>query len=164
MGASREPRSREADRAAVRFPPPFVFILTTVAGLALHARALPLPIGLPEPVRNFGVWGSLLFGAGFIVSALILFHRTGQDPEPWKSTPEIIFSGPYRWTRNPIYLGMALLQASVGLWRSNGWILLLLPLALIGVYLLAIRHEEAYLGSKFGKAYLDYKARVRRWL
>lgn len=154
----------QPDRAAVRFPPPLVFVLTIVAGIAMQRRLLTLPIDLPETFRVFATWGSLAFGAGFIVSSLALFHRSGQDPNPWKSTPELVLRGPYRMTRNPIYLGMGLLQAAAGLWRSNGWILILLPVALATVYLLAIRHEEAYLERKFGQPYLDYKARVRRWL
>ncbi|MCP4200591.1 MAG: isoprenylcysteine carboxylmethyltransferase family protein [bacterium] len=155
---------REPDRAAVRFPPVFVFLLAVGAGVLLDRLLLPLPLGLPELVRVSAAWGAALFGTGFIVTALALFHRTRQDPEPWKSTPEMIFKGPYRMTRNPMYLGMALLQGAAGLWKSNGWIIGLLPLALLGVYLIAIRPEEVYLERKFGDAYRDYRARVRRWL
>ena len=138
--------------------------LTIIAGFALQTWVLPLPIGLPERLRIASTWGSLLFGAGFIVASMALFRRTGQNPEPWKSTPEMIFKGPYRLSRNPMYLGMALLQAAAGLWRSNGWILVLLPLTLFGFYWIAIRHEEDYLEGKFGDAYLSYKSKVRRWL
>lgn len=141
-----------------------MFALTIIAGFALQKWVLPLPIGLPERLRILTTWGSLLFGAGFIVTSMALFRRTGQNPEPWKSTPEMIFKGPYRLSRNPMYLGMALLQAAAGLWRSNGWILVFLPLALCGVYWIAIRPEEAYLERKFGDAYRSYKSSVRRWL
>jgi protein-S-isoprenylcysteine O-methyltransferase Ste14 len=154
----------EKDRAAVRFPPPFVFLLTIVAAVILHRQFLPLPLGLPDVVRTIAAWGALLFGAGFIVTSLALFHRTGQDPEPWKSTPAMVFKGPYRMTRNPMYLGMALLQAGAGMRFSNGWIIGLLPLALFAVYWIAIQPEEAYLERKFGAPYLDYKSQVRRWL
>lgn len=152
------------DGAAVRIPPPFVFLAAIFAGIALPRLLLPLPLGLPELVRTLAAKGAALFGAGFMVSAMALFHRTGQNPEPWKSTPELIFKGPYRLTRNPMYLGMTLLQGAAGLWLSNGWILILIPVALAGVYWTAVRHEEAYLESKFGDAYRDYKASVRRWL
>jgi protein-S-isoprenylcysteine O-methyltransferase Ste14 len=63
-----------------------------------------------------------------------------------------------------MYLGMALFQAAVGLWLANGWILLMLPVALVAVYVTAIRHEEDYLERKFGTPYVDYKSAVRRWL
>ena len=141
-----------------------MFLLTIGAGVLLQRFVLPLPLGLPENLRTFAAGGAALFGAGFVVSAMALFHRSGQDPEPWKSTPEIISKGPYRMTRNPMYLGIGLLQGAAGLWKSNGWIIGLLPLALLGVYLAAIRHEEAYLERKFGDAYRSYKSSVRRWL
>lgn len=152
------------DRAAVRFPPPLVFLLAIGVGLLLQSHVLRLPIWLPPGLARFAVWGAVAFAIAFILSALALFRRTGQDPEPWKSTPSLVLRGPYRWTRNPMYLGMALLHAAAGLWLENGWIVLLLPVALIGVYWIAIRHEEAYLERKFGRSYLDYKAAVRRWL
>ncbi len=152
------------DHAAVRVSPPLVFTATVAAAVLLHRLVLPLPLGLPESVRGIAATGALLFGAGFMVTSLALFHRTGQDPTPWKSTPEMIFRGPYRISRNPIYLGMALLQGGAGLYFSNGWIIGLLPLALLWVYLTAIRHEETYLECKFGDAYLDYKSSVRRWI
>jgi protein-S-isoprenylcysteine O-methyltransferase Ste14 len=135
-----------------------------VAGLVLQRFVLTLPIGLPKSLARFATWGALAFAAGFMVSAVALFRRTGQDPKPWKSTPELVLKGPYRWTRNPMYLGMALFQAAVGLWFANGWILLTLPIVLVAIYLTAIRHEEAYLERKFGTPYQDYKSAVRRWL
>ena len=63
-----------------------------------------------------------------------------------------------------MYVGMALLQAAVGIGRSNGWIVALVPAALVVIYATAIRHEEAYLERKFGQPYLDYMSSVRRWL
>jgi protein-S-isoprenylcysteine O-methyltransferase Ste14 len=103
-------------------------------------------------------------GLVLLAGALGLFRRTGQDPKPWKSTPEIIATGVYRFTRNPMYLGMALLQAAIGVGWANGWILALVPAVLAVVYATAIRHEEAYLERKFGDAYLHYKRSVRRWI
>lgn len=96
--------------------------------------------------------------------AVGLFRRTGQDPKPWKTTPEIISTGVYRFTRNPMYLGMALLQVGIGVGFANGWILALLPPVLVIIYAVAIRPEETYLESKFGDGYTAYKKSVRRWL
>jgi protein-S-isoprenylcysteine O-methyltransferase Ste14 len=154
----------EKDAAAVRISPPLVFGVAIAAGFLLQRYALPLPLGLPEAVRTAAKLGAALFGGGLIVVALALFHRTKQDPRPWESTPEIVNRGAYRWSRNPMYLGMALIQGALGLSRSNGWVLLLLPPALVVVYWTAIRHEEAYLERKFGNSYLEYKREVRRWL
>ncbi len=152
------------DRAAVRVPPPLVFVLVVAAGFFLHRSLQPLPLGLPDGLRKAASAVTLLSGAGLLAWSLTLFLRSGQDPAPWKSTPEMIFKGPFRFSRNPMYLSMALLQIAAGLWYSNSWILGLLPLALFCVYRTAIRHEEAYLESKFGDSYREYKAEVRRWI
>ena len=154
----------QQDRAAVQFPPPLVFVLAVVTGFLLNRSALPLPLGLPDWIREAVGDGAVLFGAGLMITATVLFRRTGQHPSPWKSTPEMILKGPFRVTRNPMYLGMALIQLGTGLRLSNGWILGMLPLALFGVYWVAVRHEEAYLERKFGDPYLEYKSSVRRWL
>jgi len=93
-----------------------------------------------------------------------LFHGSGQDPAPWKSTPEILSKGIYRFSRNPMYVGMALIQTAIALAKANGWMLALVPATLFFIYLTAVRHEEAYLEGKFGDAYIEYKRSVRRWL
>ena len=89
--------------------------------------------------------------------------RTGH-PKPWEPTPEIISTGIYRMTRNPMYVGMAVLQAGIGIWWANGWIIALVPVVLAVVYATAVRHEEAYLEEKFGDAYRGDKSSVRRWI
>jgi len=96
--------------------------------------------------------------------AIGLFRKSGQDPAPWASSPELIGEGIYRWTRNPMYLGMGLIQAGLGALFSNMWIVALVPVTWFAIYLIAIRHEEAYLESQFGAPYLEYKKSVRRWL
>ncbi|MEO1915543.1 MAG: isoprenylcysteine carboxylmethyltransferase family protein, partial [Myxococcales bacterium] len=83
---------------------------------------------------------------------------------PWLSTPEVIAVGVYKWTRNPMYLSMGLLQAGVGVLISNGWVVVLVAATWAAIYKIAIQHEEAYLEQKFGTSYLAYKESVRRWL
>jgi protein-S-isoprenylcysteine O-methyltransferase Ste14 len=161
---SRDGGANEPDGAAVRFPPPLVYLLAVIAGALLDALVLPLPLDLPRSARiGFGAAAALL-GVASIAAAIGLFRRTGQDPAPWRSTPEIVSTGVYRFTRNPMYVGMALIQAGIGIGWGNGWILLLLPLVLVVIYTSAIRHEEAYLERKFGEVYLRYKRSVRRWI
>jgi len=72
--------------------------------------------------------------------------------------------GPYRYTRNPMYLGMAVSYVGFSLVVNSAWPLLLLPLALVGLYRLVIAVEERYLEATFGEEYLAYKKKVRRWL
>jgi len=152
------------DGAAVRFPPPLVPLIALASGIALHLWILPLRIPLEGTLR-YGLAALLLApGAFLVVAAVGLFRRTGQDPKPWRSTPEIISTGVYRFTRNPMYVSLGFLQAGIGVALANGWVVLLVPVVWTVIYLIAIRHEEAYLEEKFGSRYTDYKASVRRWL
>lgn len=152
------------DGAAVRIPPPLVYLGAVIVGVIAHAFAAPLPIALPLGL-------TIIVGAAIAVSGLVmmgfainLFRHTGQDPKPWVTTPEIISTGIYRVTRNPMYVGMALLQIAIGVGLANWWIIILVPIVLVIVYLTAIRQEEAYLERKFGAVYTDYRQAVRRWL
>lgn len=154
----------ERDSAAVRIPPPLVYAAAILLGGLLQRLVLRLPVGLPGGVRIAASIGAIGFGIGFVLVAIALFRRDRQDPTPWTSTPGITARGVYRLSRNPMYLGMALVQGGVGLAYSNGWVILLLPVSLLAVYWTAIRPEEAYLERKFGDTYLDYKRSVRRWI
>ena len=148
----------------MRIPPPLVYLFAVGAGALVYAFVFPLPFGLAIGLRVGVTVATALVGLALMGNAMGLFHRTGQDPKPWKATPEVISTGIYRLTRNPMYLGMALLQAAIGVGLANAWILLLIPVVLVIVYAAAIRHEEAYLERKFGEPYLDYKRSVRRWI
>ncbi|HXJ14897.1 MAG TPA: isoprenylcysteine carboxylmethyltransferase family protein, partial [Candidatus Limnocylindrales bacterium] len=106
----------------------------------------------------------LLGGLWLIVGAWTLFKRTGQDPKPWKPTPEIVLSGPYRFTRNPMYLGLTCIQIGVGLALNNLWISLLAAISLLTVHFIAVIPEENYLTEKFGDSYRGYLVKVRRYL
>jgi len=155
--------SESIDKASVRFPPPLVFVLMILATVVLQRWVVPIELDIPLPIRT---WFAGLIGvAGVAVLTLCLrrFKRSGQDPEPWKPTPEIISDGVYRYSRNPMYVGMALLQTALGIGLGNLWVIASVVLSLGLVYLIAVRHEEAYLASKFGDSYIRYRASVRRW-
>jgi protein-S-isoprenylcysteine O-methyltransferase Ste14 len=154
----------ERDGAAVRFPPPLLYVGALLLGGLWHVWVAPLPLRLSLGLRVALTVATAAAGIAMIAAALGLFRRTGQDPKPWESTPQIISTGIYRWTRNPMYVGMALIQASIGIGWGNAWLLLLLPVVLVLVYVIAVRHEEAYLERKFGDGYLHYRRSVRRWL
>lgn len=151
--------------AKVRIAPPLVFLFCAVLGFFLP-RLLGFDVAIPlSRTQGLVIAGLLaLFGAGLILWAGGLFQRTGQDPRPWLESPELIISGIYRYTRNPMYVAMALIQTAIGIGLCNGLILALVPVALTIVFLGAVRPEEAYLREKFGDAYRDYTRSVRRWL
>lgn len=158
--------SFESDRAAVRFPPPLVAVLIILVGYGLE-RVVPLLAASTVPsVVRYGVGGLVVATAVAVLGVWpgILFRRSGQDPRPWTATPELIFEGPYRFTRNPMYLMMVLVCVGVALILASAWVLLLSPLCAWIIYLVAIRHEEVYLEHKFGDSYRSYKQQVRRWI
>jgi len=152
--------------AAVKFPPPILPIVTIVAGHLL-GRLMPIlsDYDLPTPQR-YWIGGLFVLATilWFIVSPFRQFQRSGQDPKPWTPTPEIVVSGAYKFTRNPMYLGMLLFCIGFAIILSDLWILILTPVCGWLIYHLAIRHEEIYLEEKFGDAYRAYKAGVRRWI
>lgn len=105
-----------------------------------------------------------LSAIGLVVAARLLFWRTGQNPVPWKPSPELIVEGPYRFTRNPMYLGVTLFQIGLGVTLDNLWISLFAGVALLTVHYIAVRPEERYLSAKFGDPYDRYLTQVRRYL
>jgi protein-S-isoprenylcysteine O-methyltransferase Ste14 len=151
------------DAAKVRFPPPFVFVLTLAAGLAVsRLRLTELPLAHPLRVTL----GAAVAAAGIalIISARLHFLRTGQSPIPWKPTPELIVGGPYRFTRNPMYVGAMLITVGLGIALDAVLASLAAPVALAVVHFIAVRPEERYLRDKFGAPYEEYLRRVRRYL
>ena len=156
----------EDDGAKVRFFPPGIPLLAIFAGSIIEWIA-PMDIGyiFPTPERYY-LGGALAVGAILIFGlwSVVLFRKAGQNENPWKPTPSIEVHGPYKVTRNPMYLQMVLVCIGVGIAFGNYWILLLTPVVAWALHICAIKPEEEYLEEKFGEGYLSYKARVRRWL
>lgn len=153
--------SQAADHAGVAFHPPFLLLACLAAGFGLRwlAPASYLPAGLA------GIAGPVLVAAalGLFAWAVVSMHRGGASVPTHTPTARIVRAGPYRWSRNPIYLAMVALVVGAGVWADSLWFL---GLAVIMVVLLdrgVIAREEAYLTRKFGDAYLDYRRSVRRW-
>src|SRR5262249_10256916 len=150
--------------ARVRFPPPLVFLGSILVGALVHYTVLPLRLPLPRSI-TIGA-GALLIVAALVLlaSSLRLFRITGQHPRPWLPTPSLIIEGPYRFSRNPIYVALTMVQIGIGLLLDDGWIVALAGAALTVVHFIAVRPEEAYLLDKFGEPYRTYLASVRRYL
>jgi len=150
--------------AQVRFPPPLVFLGAVLLGVAFQYLVTPARALVDRAIS--AIVGILIMAVGlaFVVSARILFTRTGQNPAPWKPTPELILKGPYRITRNPMYLGVTLFEIGLGLAVNNLWISLFAAPALLTVHFIAVLPEERYLSEKFGESYKAYLAQVSRYL
>jgi protein-S-isoprenylcysteine O-methyltransferase Ste14 len=154
---------REESGADVRLHPPALFLGAVLLGIALHwLWALEFASGSSLRIA-LGV-ALLCGGVALLASALRVFHRIGQHPDPRKPTPVIACDGPYRFTRNPMYLGGSLIQLGLGIALGNAWILLLLVPALALIHHRVIVPEEAYLEERFGEEYARFKASVRRWI
>lgn len=143
--------------------PPVLYGGAVALGLAL-AWLLPLGGAWPGWLR-LGVGGVLMVaGAGLALWAASLFLRTGTNVPTYRPALRPVFAGPYRFTRNPMYLGVTSLYAGLALALANPWMLMLLAPVLVVMDRFVIAREEPYLEARFGQPYRDYRTRVRRWL
>lgn len=150
------------DTAGVPFPPPIAYLLGLLAGLGLEA-AFPTD-ELSAALRIVGAAAGIGVGLLFAGGAQQRFSRAGTPAIPFKPTEAFVTSGPFRITRNPMYVGMACLYIGLGFAFGTLWPLAVLPVVLIAIDRLIIAREEPYLERLFGGEYLAYKQRVRRWL
>jgi protein-S-isoprenylcysteine O-methyltransferase Ste14 len=146
----------------VRVPPPLWVALVVAGGLVLE-RVVSLP--------DFSGRATRVVAAGLLAAWLLLLvlslrelRRSGTTVRPDRPASALVTSGPYAKTRNPLYLGLTLLQAAAGLWFGSLWVLLLIPVTVVLLTRFAILPEERYLEATFGEAYRQYRSRVRRWL
>ena len=142
--------------------PPLVYLASIVLGLLLQSAwpvaLLPDSVGVPVGVSV------VLIGVGLFAFAVRTF-RAADTPIPGSlPTTTIVVTGPYRFSRNPIYLGFSLLQLGISLWLGSLWLLITLAGVVALMSFVVIPREERYLESRFPSDYLAYKASVRRWL
>jgi len=143
-------------------PPPLIYASGFLAGVALEVAfplgGLPLALAVTLGVLGFVAWLAL---DGV---AMLRFRGAGTSPNPARPTTALVTSGPYRFTRNPMYLGMAALYIGLALALGVIWALALLPVVLAVVDRRVIPVEERRLERNFGEQYVAYRERVRRWL
>ena len=159
----RMTETHKADSPGVRYPPPVIYVTGFLIGYGMTRAA---PVGewvgwLPRAV------GAALAALGVLIAlwAIALFWLNHTAVLPHKPASRLINGrGPYRVTRNPMYLSLSLVYLGVAIFVRTGWAIMLLPLVLVAVTRLVIAREEAYLARRFGQEYLSYKDRVRRWL
>jgi len=158
------PRSPGGVRRLIHVPVPWVFVLNYLLGVALHL-AVPIAIAWTPPF-DVGVLGAVLFVLGTIIAGWgwFTFHRAGTTRVPGQLSTALVTWGPYRVTRNPMYVGLSLAYlGEAGLLRQL-WPALLLAMTLAYLSWIVIPVEEGRLREVFGATYDAYRARVRRWI
>jgi putative hydrolase of HD superfamily len=159
---SAESEAQLRDTAGVKIDPQLIYFLPLVAGLLLE-RWVPLRIVPPRLAAPVGI-AALVLGLLVGLAAVRSLRQAKTTIQPWEPTTFLVTTGPYRFSRNPIYLGYTLLYLGAAVWLGSGWSLGFLPFVLLAVQRLVIRREEAYLERRQGEPYRAYRAKVRRWL
>lgn len=151
----------------VKFPPPFVFLAAFLIAWLLETRVMRIRIvgGGASPAA-IQIAGAVLVVAGLALVAwgLLTFARARTAILPFRPATHIVDHGPYSFTRNPMYTGLAIAFFGGALILNYGWMLVMLPLAMITIYNYVIKREERYLTSAFPVEYGEYRRKVRRWL
>lgn len=150
------------DTPGVIAPPPLIYLGALAAGLLLDWR---YPLALLSGKLTLPA-GALLIASGMlcVVTAFAAMRRAGTAVNPYQPTTAVVTDGPYRYTRNPLYLALALFYAGIASLTSSLWAMALLPVVLVMIHYGVIKREEKYLEQKFGAEYLRYKNTVRRWI
>lgn len=156
-------RHNPALRPRTLILPPAPYAAAMLGGWWLDRNQLALPLDLGTLTRPLG-WLAVGIGLALFAWTLWTFihHRTTVNP--YVAASSLCTGGPFRYSRNPIYLGDWFLLAGVSLLLATFWPLVFAPLIWIMIRFGVIRHEETHLEAKFGDAYRDYKTRVRRWI
>jgi protein-S-isoprenylcysteine O-methyltransferase Ste14 len=152
----------EPDKPGIRVPPPPIYLLALLLGLLLD-RSMHVPF-LPRGVARLFGWP--LVGGAMTLAAW--FARTMRRADTTmhinKPVSSVVQDGPFRFSRNPGYLSLTMLYAGIAVLRNALWAIVLLPLVVYVIQREVIEREEGYLERTFGEEYLNYKARVRRWV
>jgi len=150
------------DHADKLFPPAFIYVGGLAIGLLVHLR-YPVQL-LPAPFK-VGIALLLLVVSGPIfVSTRRAYYRAKTTFYFSEPSTALITSGPYRYSRNPGYVSLAMLFGAIGFLLNSLWVLLMVVPAMIVVHFGIIKREERYLEAKFGDEYREYKTTVRRWV
>ena len=150
------------DNPGVRFPPPLLYALAVIGGYLLNRR-WPLPVGGGVFIKVLA-WALTLASLALAASSIGNFRRSRTSIVPVRPATALVIAGPYRFTRNPMYVGMAALTLALALFLDTWWVIMLLPPVLLVVRLFVIAPEERYLRRRFGADYVAYTRRVRRWV
>ena len=158
-------KENSQDNAGIIAPPPLIYLGALIIGLLLH-RKFPVPMfpRMAGGTRILLGGAMIAFAVTLARSALRTMRQAGTNINPTQPTTAIVVEGPFRLTRNPLYLALTVFYAGIATLINAFWVLLLLPVVLLLINRGVIDREEQYLARKFGEQYLHYKEQVRRWL
>lgn len=149
------------DNAGVLAFPPAIFATCVAVGVLLHAiRPLPMTAG---PLIRWLGGGVVLLAGGLAIWAQRTMKAAGTNVRPDRPTRAIVTGGPYRLTRNPMYVSLGLLQLAMALLLNDWTVLVMVPVLIAILHVAVVWREEAYLERKFGAEYREFCRRVRRW-
>ncbi|MEP6573777.1 MAG: isoprenylcysteine carboxylmethyltransferase family protein [Gemmatimonadota bacterium] len=166
---ARRTRRQIKDQAAIHplmnIPVPWAFMLVYLIGVGLQFL-LPLELPFLDHEWRYRMLGliPILLGVLSAFSALGLFKRSHTTTVPFETPSTFVTMGPYRFSRNPMYVGLTLIYLGVAVTQARLWPVIILPLLFAYIDGLVIPREEANLLSTFGEGYEQYRSRVRRWL
>jgi len=155
--------NRHSDSAGISFPPPLVYIAFLVLGILVNVR---YPVRILPSTPGWPLGGAMLAGGIVLgpVWGIWTLRRAGTTVRPNKPTTTLVTGGPFRFSRNPLYLSMALVYAGIAIMAHSLWALVMLVPVILIISRFVIRPEEAYLARTFGTEYERYKMNVRRWI
>jgi protein-S-isoprenylcysteine O-methyltransferase Ste14 len=160
VGAEEQPRQRRGT-AGVIAPPPVIYL--GFLGLGFVLESLLPGAELPGWAQWIGAV-VIVAGVALMISFELAFKRAGTDANPYRPSTALATDGPYRFSRNPGYLGMAITYIGITLAAEAPWALVMLVPATLVIQYGVIAREERYLERPFGEEYLSYKRTTRRWI
>lgn len=150
------------EHSGVIAPPPLIYAASLALGLLLESLA---PSALLKTIYARGLGASLIvLGLALMGFGLLAMRRAATAVNPYTATTALVTDGPFRYSRNPLYLALTLVYLGIAFLAGTLWPFALLPAVFLIMHWGVIAREERYLESKFGERYRQYKARVRRWL
>ncbi len=146
-----------------RQPVPPIYLLLTLIVMGVLHGFIPIASLVPPPYRYAGL-ALFAFGVGMTVSAAGLFSKLGTPLKPFEESTVVVTTGMFRFTRNPMYLGMVVGLLGVAIFLGSLVSLLPVPVFVAIIHFQFIVHEERFMEELFGQEYLTYKRKVRRWI
>lgn len=157
-----ESKAQPQKHAGVFVPPPLVYVAIFIAAMLLN-RGKPFAFVATPSTRAIGI-ALIVLAAALAVWSIGLFWRAGTSIVPIKASTAFVATGPYRFSRNPMYVSLLIAYTGAGFLSASFWPFLLLPVVIAVVGFVVIRPEERYMSERFGDAYAIYRSRVRRWI